>query len=203
MHIWHGIALNIVNTVLGKLSFLGPRGPLVEPSNPRPPVPSVRNKFFQSSYIQAYMPYESSEVSSNTDGTKGSHRLPPLTPWGPVGLPLDPLGPCSRVWHLVSRLLGIVDFFSIFLRVSVSVSKILVMKKVSVSVSKIFSLEKKSRYRSRKYLVSKTLDFKNFGPGNGFIEFGLPTSPNMPNMPNNEQNVWNVHHVTKIKKMPL
>ena len=49
------------------------------------PVPSVRpRQFFQSSYIQAYMPYESSEVSSNqSDGTKGSHRCP-----------LDPLGPC-------------------------------------------------------------------------------------------------------------
>ena len=59
-----------------------------------------------------------------------------------------------RVWHLVSRLLGIETFLN-FLRVSVSVAKILVSKKVSVSVSKIFSLEKKSRYRSRKYLVSK------------------------------------------------
>ena len=50
--------------------------------------PSTRpvrpRQFFQSSYIQAYMPYESSEVSSNQpDGTKGSHRCP-----------LDPLGPC-------------------------------------------------------------------------------------------------------------
>ena len=61
----------------------------------------------------------------------------------------------SRVWHLVSRLLGIETFLN-FLRVSVSVSKILVSKKslgigleniwsrkkVSVSVSKIFGLEK-------------------------------------------------------------
>ena len=35
-------------------------------------------------YIQAYMPYGSSEVSSNQpDGTKGYNRCP-----------LDPLGPC-------------------------------------------------------------------------------------------------------------
>ena len=60
-----------------------------------------------------------------------------------------------------------------------------------------FGLEKKSRYRSRKYLVSKkslSNDLKkfvleNFGPGNGFVEFGLSTSPNLPNMPNNEQHV--------------
>ena len=67
--------------------FLGPRGPLVEPSilHPSRPVPSTRpQQFFLSSYIQAYMPYGSSEVSSNQpDGTKGSHRCP-----------LDPLGPC-------------------------------------------------------------------------------------------------------------
>jgi len=48
---------------------------------------------------------------------------------------------------------------------------------------------KKSLSNDLKNLFSKTLDFKNFGPGNGFIEFGLPTSPNMPNMPNNEQHV--------------
>ena len=61
--------------------FLGPRGPLVEPSMSTRPVPQ---QFFLSSYIQAYMPYGSSEVSSNQpDGTKGSHRCP-----------LDPLGPC-------------------------------------------------------------------------------------------------------------
>ena len=73
-----------------------------------------------------------------------------------------------RVWHLVSRLLGIETFLN-FLRVSGSVSKILVSKKslgigleniwswkkVSVSVSKTFGLEKKSRYWSRKDLVSK------------------------------------------------
>ena len=44
--------------------------------------------------------------------------------------------------------------------------KYLVSKKVSVSVSKIFSLEKKSRYRSRKYLVSKKslgIGLENFG----------------------------------------
>ena len=35
----------------------------------------------------------------------------------------------------------------------------------------------------------KKFVLENFGPGNGFIEFGLPTSPNMPNMPNNEQHV--------------
>ena len=63
--------------------FLGPRGPLVEPSI-FPSRPVRPQQFFQSSYIQAYMPYESSEVSSNQpDGTKGSHRCS-----------LDPLGPC-------------------------------------------------------------------------------------------------------------
>ena len=39
-------------------------------------------------------------------------------------------------------------------------------KKVSVSVLKIFGLEKKSRYRSRKYLVSKKslgISLENFG----------------------------------------
>ena len=40
-------------------------------------------------------------------------------------------------------------------KVSVSVSKNFVSKKVSVSVSKTFGLEKKTRYRSRKRLVSK------------------------------------------------
>ena len=48
---------------------------------------------------------------------------------------------------------------------------------------------KKSLSNDLKKFVLETLDFKNFGPGNGFIEFGLPTSPNMPNMPNNEQHV--------------
>ena len=32
----------------------------------------------------------------------------------------------------------------------------------------------------------KKFVLENFGPANGFIEFGLPTSPNMPN---NEQHV--------------
>ena len=44
--------------------------------------------------------------------------------------------------------------------------KYLVSKKVSVSVSKIFGLKKKSRYRSRKYLVSKKslgIGLENFG----------------------------------------
>ena len=63
--------------------FLGPRGPLVEPSIFPSTRPVRPQQLFQSSYIQAYMPYESSEVSSNQpDGTKGSHRCP-----------LDPLGP--------------------------------------------------------------------------------------------------------------
>ena len=44
------------------LLFLGPRGPLVEPSMSTRPVPQ---QFFLSSYIQAYMPYESPEVSLN------------------------------------------------------------------------------------------------------------------------------------------
>ena len=48
---------------------------------------------------------------------------------------------------------------------------------------------KKSLSNDLKKLFSKTLDFKNFGPGNGFIEFGLPTSTNMPNMPNKEQHI--------------
>ena len=60
----------------------------------------------------------------------------------------------SRVWHLVSRLLGI-ETFLILLRVSVSVSKVWSQKKVSVSVSKNFSLKNKSQYWSQKYLVSK------------------------------------------------
>merc|ERR1711953_1120935 len=34
---------------------------------------------------------------------------------------------------------------------------------------------KKSLSNDLKSLFSKTLYFKNFGPGNGFIEFGLPT----------------------------
>ena len=63
-------------------NFLGPRGPLVLPLVECPSV-RVQEKS-GSQYIQAYMPYESSEVSSNQpDGTKGSHRCP-----------LDPLGPC-------------------------------------------------------------------------------------------------------------
>jgi len=44
--------------------------------------------------------------------------------------------------------------------------KHLVSKKVSVSVSKTFGLKKKSRYRSRKYLVSKKslgIGLENFG----------------------------------------
>ena len=97
-----------------------------------------------------------------------------------------------RVWHLVSKLLGIETFLNFWeyrsrsqkfwsrKKVSVLVSKILSLekslsigleniwsrKKVSVSVSKIFSLEKKSQYRSRKYLVSKKslgLGLENFG----------------------------------------
>ena len=43
-------------------------------------------------------------------------------------------------------------YFLTFAKVSVSVSK---KKKVLVSVSKTFGLKKKSRYRSRKHLVSK------------------------------------------------
>ena len=40
---------------------------------------------------------------------------------------------------------------------------------------------KKSLSNDLKKFVLENLDFKNFGLGNGFIEFGLPTSPNMPN----------------------
>ena len=46
-------------------------------------------------------------------------------------------------------------YFLTFAKVSVSVSKKFGLKKVSVSVLKTFGLEKKSRYRSRKHLVSK------------------------------------------------
>ena len=46
-------------------------------------------------------------------------------------------------------------YFLTFAKVSVSVSKKFGLKKVLVSVSKTFGLEKKSRYRSRKHLVSK------------------------------------------------
>ena len=79
----------------------------------------------------------------------------------------DHMGPprrlLCRVWHLVSRLLGIETFLN-FLRVSVSVSKKSLSislknnwsrKKVSVSVSKMFGLKKKSRYRSRKFWSRK------------------------------------------------
>ena len=46
-------------------------------------------------------------------------------------------------------------YFLTFAKVSISVSKTFGLKEVSVSVLKTFGLEKKSRYRSRKYLVSK------------------------------------------------
>ena len=105
-----------------------------------------------------------------------------------IGLGLENFGleKKSRYWsrkYLVS------------IKVSVSVSKTLVSKKslgietflnflrVSVSVSKIFSLEKKSRYRSRKYLVSKKslgIGLENFGLkkslGFGLKNFGLKKS---------------------------
>ena len=61
--------------------------------------------------------------------------------------------------------------------------KVSASKKVSVSVSKTFGLKKSLSNDLKKFVLD------NFGPGNGFIEFGLPTSPNMPNMPNNEQHV--------------
>ena len=57
-------------------------------------------------------------------------------------------------------------YFLTFAKVSVSVSKKFSLKKVLVSVSKTFGLKKKSRYRSRKYLVSKKslgLGLENFG----------------------------------------
>ena len=47
----------------------------------------------------------------------------------------------------------------------------------------IFGLKKSLSNDLKKFVL------ENFGPGNGFIELGLPTSPNMPNMPNNEQQV--------------
>ena len=66
-------------------------------------------------------------------------------------------------FNVVQSVTSRLETFLNFLRVSVSVSKILVSKKVSVLVSKIFGLEKKSRYRSQKFWSQKSLsnDLKN------------------------------------------
>ena len=55
--------------------------------------PSARKIWI--TYIQAFMPYESSEDSSNqSDGAMGSPGLtPPLTPWVPLGPPGPSNGP--------------------------------------------------------------------------------------------------------------
>ena len=78
--IWDGNRAQLFNSIHCCVStFLGPRGPLVLP------LVELRTRYKNlDTYIQAYMPYESSEVLSNQpDGTKESHRCP-----------LDPLGPC-------------------------------------------------------------------------------------------------------------
>ena len=80
------------------------------------PLVSPRRKVWIT-YIQAYMPHESSEDSSNQpDGPMGSHRCPPwpprtlyayhLTSWDPVGLPFDPLG----MWIGIKDLLAANSF---------------------------------------------------------------------------------------------
>ena len=72
------------------------------------------------------------------------------------------------------------DFFQFFESIGLGLENFGLEKKVSVSVSKIFSLEKKSRYWSRKYLVSKKslgIGLENFGLkkslGIGLENFGL------------------------------
>ena len=84
------------------LSFLGPRGPLVLTLAD----PPVRKKNLDHLYTQAYMPYESSEDSSNqSDGTMGSPGLtPPLTPWVPLAPQMDPLGTLNRCLGLIELL---------------------------------------------------------------------------------------------------
>ena len=72
-------------------------------------------------------------------------------------------------------------YFLTFAKVSVSVSKKFGLKKVSVLVSKTFGLEKKSRYQSRKHLVSKKVSVsvsKIFGleKSLGLENFGLEKS---------------------------
>ena len=62
---------------------------------------------------------------------------------------------CTAECDISSRDFSVSRLFSIFLEYRSRSRNFWSRKKVSVSVSKIFSLEKKSRYWSRKYLVSK------------------------------------------------
>ena len=79
------------------------------------------------------------------------------------------------------------DFSQFFKSICLGLENFGLEKSLGIGLEN-FGLKKRLRNDLKK-LFSKTLDFKNFGPGNVFIEFGLPTSPNMPNMPNNEQHV--------------
>ena len=63
-------------------------GPTLRPSG-RPASRSSALKIWIT-YIQAYMPYESSDDSSNQP-----NMARPLTPCCPASLSLDPLRPCS------------------------------------------------------------------------------------------------------------
>ena len=73
--------------------FLGPRGPLVEPSN-FPSRPSVRKKFSRV-HIYRHTCLMNHQKSHQTNPMAQREPIDaPLTPWDPVGLPLDPLGPC-------------------------------------------------------------------------------------------------------------
>ena len=77
------------------VAFLGPRGPLVEPSI-FPPVPSrpVRNNFSRV-HIYRHTCLMNHQKSHQTNPMAQRDPIDaPLTPWDPVGLPLDPLGPC-------------------------------------------------------------------------------------------------------------
>ena len=78
------------------MSFLGPRGPRGIPVFISP---SARKIWI--TYIQAYMPHESSEDSSNQpNGPMGSPRRLP-NPLGPPGPPMAPLGPQKRSLGLI------------------------------------------------------------------------------------------------------
>ena len=75
--------------------FLGPRGPLVEPSifPSTRPVPSRNN--FSGSLIYRHTCLMNHQKSHQTNPmAQWDHIDGPLTPWDPVGLPLDPLRPC-------------------------------------------------------------------------------------------------------------
>ena len=74
--------------------FLGPLGPLVEPSISRPPVLSVRDNFSRV-HIYRHRCLMNHQKSHQTNPMAQRDPIDaPLTPWDPVGLPLDPLGPC-------------------------------------------------------------------------------------------------------------